>query len=456
MAYPDPQTPVIDTFPTDAGPPPPGWTGNAGEDFLLVTGGKLANSVAGYGSAYYSLESGKNQEAYIDIDTMGASLSSWYFNICKDLVKDNRYILEFRRLSDGTHDRLRIYKRIAGVETQIGGDDLTQTFAAGDAILFGRAADVLYVCRRSAGVWTQVLTRTAVREVGGGLIDIAIPGTVWRFDNLGGGGLPITSIRPEFNRQAFPLILGDWRMQGTSRAGVGARRMGRRMGPSPIGGFERYIFPRLHPIYSLGGTDWEVPIDDTLSLADALQFDREMVLADTAALADSLSFDQQKVIADNLALADALAFARELFLTDTVGLSDSLTAERGLALAIDDTVSLADLLTTESGKGVSVNDTVSLADALVFDRGLVISDNVSLADALAKTFNMNLADSVAMADAITPAQGYNILIVDSAAVADFISPVLTPGGGPPPTTKRRLIYVRQGFFRRGTGRHIEP
>jgi hypothetical protein len=195
-------------------------------------------------------------------------------------------------------------------------------------------------------------------------------------------------------------------------------------------------------------------INDSVTMSDAVALEQGKGVVDTLSLADALTFERAITLADTLGLTDALAFERAISLVDSLGISDNIAAERGLALAVGDSLGLADSLTPETGKGVSIDDTVSLADALRFDRGLVIADNVSLSDALAKTFHMNIADAVSLADAIDAASEYQVVIIDSLAVSDF---VVTELGGvePPSDTNRRLIYIRQGFYRR-RGRSIEP
>jgi hypothetical protein len=49
-----------------------------------------------------------------------------------------------------------------------------------------------------------------------------------------------------------------------------------------------------------GGSALTQDIDDTLALADAIRFDRQIVLTDTLALADDRSFQREEVIADTL------------------------------------------------------------------------------------------------------------------------------------------------------------
>jgi hypothetical protein len=83
---------------------------------------------------------------------------------------------------------------------------------------------------------------------------------------LGSGGEAVTypSAVPDFQREAFPFLIGDSRMEGVSRAGA-RWRVGGRPGPAPIGGFERFIFPRLHPSYEVV-TDINVPVSAATAL----------------------------------------------------------------------------------------------------------------------------------------------------------------------------------------------
>jgi hypothetical protein len=214
--------------------------------------------------------------------------------------------------------------------------------------------------------------------------------------------------------------------------------------------------PRV-TITSAGGTDHEVPIDDTLSLSDSIAISRANVLADTLGLADALTMERAVALLDSIGLSDSLSTAKgvALAIDDTLALADLVDAAKIKAVQIDDTLSLADLLTTAAEKTATINDSVTLSDAIVFDRNVVILDNVSLADAIAKTFGISLSDSLALADAIDAVHGraHEVLIVDSVAISDFITTEL--GGTPPADTNRRLIYIRQGFYRR-RGRSIEP
>ena len=86
--------------------------------------------------------------------------------------------------------------------------------------------------------------------------DLTISGTAQQLGAFSivlaeGASVPTVTMPLDFQRNMFPFLLGDGApvnsMMGVTRAGS-KWRAGGLAGPSPMGGFERYVFPRLHPI----------------------------------------------------------------------------------------------------------------------------------------------------------------------------------------------------------------
>jgi hypothetical protein len=119
----------------------------------------------------------------------------------------------------------------------------------------------------------------------------------------------------------------------------------------------------IRPV-AAGGATLTQNIDDTLSLDDALSFERALALADT------------------LSLADSLAFQRAITIAETLSLADNLTAETGKSVSIADSVSLSDSLAFAFERAITIEDVVSLADALSFERAITVADVLSIADSL--------------------------------------------------------------------------
>jgi len=214
-----------------------------------------------------------------------------------------------------------------------------------------------------------------------------------------------------------------------------------------------------------GGTDYAQPVDDTLSLADSLSFDRGLVVADSVTTSDARTFDRGLGIADTLSLADSQVFDRGLVLVDTVSLADALAFGRELVLT--DSVSLADAIAEETGKGVTINDSVTLADSLVFDRGLTLTealsvvdnlffqremtltDVLSVADSLSFDRGLTLADVVSITDDLSAAlgaQAYTINVDDSVAVSDMMLPQMNVPPGVAAQAIARWFISRYGFY----------
>lgn len=188
-------------------------------------------------------------------------------------------------------------------------------------------------------------------------------------------------------------------------------------GPDPMGVYEN---PPVQFVIVVAGTPWEVTVDDTVSLADALAFVQEKVIADSVTPTDALTFERDIHPADTVSLADALSFERDIHIVESaLSLSDNIVAGLAFQVTVDDTLSLADSLLTETGKGVNIDDTLSLADSLSFERDIHLTDSVTPSDALSFDRQMALADSLGIADALSFAR--DVHLVDTLSLADAIA-----------------------------------
>ncbi len=169
-----------------------------------------------------------------------------------------------------------------------------------------------------------------------------------------------------------------------------------------------------------GGSALTQDVNDTLSLADSVNFDRQNIIADTVGLADAIKFDREKVIADTVAVADdAVVFDHAIEIDDTISLSDSTARDAGKGVSVNDTLTLADSIKFDRQNVIA--DTLSLADALRFQRDVHIADSVSVADdAVSYEFELVIEDSVGLADSATTAAGKGASLADTLSLADTI------------------------------------
>jgi len=214
----------------------------------------------------------------------------------------------------------------------------------------------------------------------------------------------------DFMRGSFPFIPMAKRVSGP----LGRPGKKREVpGPSPMGGFERFLFPRLHPVLAIAPIDWEVPIDDTLSLDDAIFFDRGLTIEDVLSLDDNAAIETGKGVSvnDSVSLSDALSFDRTLTISDTLSLADALAFQR--AITIGDTAAIADSVTLQRALSMAVNDVLSLADDIAKAYGLTISESLSLLDSAnpqllgpGVALTLNLSDVLTIADKIIRSKGH--------------------------------------------------
>ena len=162
------------------------------------------------------------------------------------------------------------------------------------------------------------------------------------------------------------------------------------------------------------GTAHTATPTDTLTLADATTFARDIHPADTLTLVDSLS--SQAVL--------------ERTLVDTLALADSLSSQAVLQRTVDDTLTVADLITPAGGKGATIDDTLTLSDSLSTQAVLqrTVADTLSLADSLSSQAVLLrlIADTLTLADLADPVKSVGGVdhaqpIADTLSLADSLS-----------------------------------
>jgi hypothetical protein len=201
----------------------------------------------------------------------------------------------------------------------------------------------------------------------------------------------------------------------------------------------------VDPVKTTGSVAHTQPVTDTVSVADALLFDRTQTVGDTLAVADQIASQAvlARTLADTVAVADTLTYQAALLRTiaDTVGVGD-LAAPVKTAGAVDwaqpvtDTVTVADQIAYQSALARLVADAVAVTDTTQALRGLTrdLADTLALADQLASLTerNLALADTISLADLVASQADLQRLLEDAVAIADeLFTDLLIPTPLPP-------------------------
>jgi hypothetical protein len=148
-----------------------------------------------------------------------------------------------------------------------------------------------------------------------------------------------------------------------------------------------------------GGVAHTVTLGETLSLAESLKFDIQMVpTAETLALAESLATQSTFELAldDTITFAEALVAAQtfNLTLADTQTLAESLVAARGLVVGLQDTLNLSE--TMKHDLGVALADTMALAETIAhaMEYNVALTDTLALSESIAHAIGMYLTETL--------------------------------------------------------------
>jgi len=296
---------------------------------------------------------------------------------------------------------------------------------------------------------------------------------------------------PDFTKSHFPFLpMGDTWIQGRGRPSVGKRR---GPGPSPQGGFERFIFPRLHPII-LGApqffdlavateTDtaqsltfakaFGLPVATETDVAQALAFSKafSLALAAETDTAQPLAFSKALglPVASETDSAQALTFAKSVTLTvaTETDVAQALAFSKAFTLPIGTETDVAQALIVAAAGGQSFSLTIATetdtAQALAFLKSLslpiALETDVAQAISLAKAFSLVPATEADAAQPFTFAKVITLPIATESDVA--VAFVITGGGGGPappafhtifyPRAMRSGIYTHASRQRKGHG-----
>ena len=191
-----PTTSVLDNANrTSEGPPPSAsWSNSDSTDGIRVA--STSNFAGGTGQDYsvWNTVFNADQEVYIDLTTLVDT--RWTDLLLRHNGTTTSYVVRHIWSSAG-NDIVRVYRRIAGVDTQIGADMAGTEWVNGDSFgvaISGTGSTVTISIYRkpSAGAWGTVgvvIDTNAARIVSSGRIGLGIDSTTTRVDNFGGGSL---------------------------------------------------------------------------------------------------------------------------------------------------------------------------------------------------------------------------------------------------------------------------
>lgn len=167
-------------------------------------------------------------------------------------------------------------------------------------------------------------------------------------------GTTYPTITNDFQRTRFPFLIGDSRMQGVPRAGA-RRRTGGLPGPSPIGGFERYIFPRLHPVFAGGAAQFlDITAATETDTAVAFDIDKYKTLGVSLETDAAQALDKDKI--------KVLGVAAE---ADT---AQALDKDKRITISFASEADAAQALTKFKSKLLGVATESDVAQALNIDK----------------------------------------------------------------------------------------
>jgi hypothetical protein len=238
------------------------WTGGGPSVAALecaAATGIFSNGAASFTSSWWNNATFTETEFYVDLTTAPADGNQWAALYAREngATGTNAYLVACDKVG-AANDLLKIQDYKAGVWTDRATNS-TREVVAGDALgieVTGVGSTItVRLHLRQGGSWTQILTwgdTAGNRIVIAGNCAVEMEAVVGRVKNVSGGEAgPTTtypSAIPDFQRTAFPFIIGDRHSIGVSRSGA-RTRIGEPPGPSPISGFERFLFPRLHATF---------------------------------------------------------------------------------------------------------------------------------------------------------------------------------------------------------------
>lgn len=209
-----PTTPILDAFPADGGPPPPGgnWT-NYGPSGLVVTGGKCTGTGVFFCASYWSATTFQaGSEAYVTIETRPADGEVVGLDIRFDPVAETSYSVIFKR-DDALGDTITVNRMDAGyADTQL--DLVTQAMLDGDAIWVKADGSTITTYHKpSGGSWTAISTVTDATYSNAGYLLLRADGNTARLEDFGGGNF-VTTAWTDAARSIAAKLEIDWDKDG--------------------------------------------------------------------------------------------------------------------------------------------------------------------------------------------------------------------------------------------------
>ena len=242
---------------------------------------------------------------------------------------------------------------------------------------------------------------TSVSVTGSPTLDGAETLDSWNFngDGSGGGALGAPTTMVDFQRTAFPFMAvssykGLYR-GGTDFSGISSPT--RERGPAAYGGFERYLFRRLHPVFG-GGTIFNQALDGTVTSTAAISMSVGKFMTATATSAASIVKQVGKSATANVTSTASIVKSVGKPLTANATVSATMDAIKVILLALTATVTSTATMVRSVGKRVTatVTSTASMARQTVKALTATVTTAATMVRQIGKKVTANATVSATM------------------------------------------------------------
>jgi hypothetical protein len=356
-----------------------------GASAATIVSNTVANTTSNYVGAYINspASTGPDTECYIEL-----SSGTDYFGVFARLTTPAGSYDAYQASWGSGANNLTLQRNDNAVQTQIG-SSVTLAKSAGDSLgieVTGASPSNSVTCYTSTGgVWTNRITTTDTTAYDTGTVgfdQFQSGGPSIFLDNMGFGAvIADTATYPTANLEwvkgAFPFMPMADRVIGPLSRGS----MMDLPGPAPYGGFERFIFPRLHPDYSVAAVSLEGAMTLDHTIAGAV--DRETFLVGPQTLpitiAGAVTRETALIGAMTLPITPAGAITRTAFLVGAMTLPiDPAGAVTRTTFLVGDVTLPITIVSDIVGGGLNGTITLPLTIAGAFTRETFLTGAMTL------------------------------------------------------------------------------
>lgn len=189
----------------------------------------------------------------------------------------------------------------------------------------------------------------------------------------GGAAATYPTAPLDFQRGAFPFMVGAT-FDAPQFTGL-ANQPRESGGPHPYGGFERFLFNRLHPVF--GGTTFDQALDATVTTVATLAAAVGRVLSMAATVTTTATIVRQvnKILSTTVTTTPTIVRQVGKILSATVTTVASLTAIKVILRTLSATVTTTATITSRVGKVMAA--TVTTAPTMIRQAGKTLAATVT-------------------------------------------------------------------------------